>query len=174
MNNTLENRLLWLAFYTAAAASLNIVENLLMRLLPLPFIRIGLSNVVILYLIYKNKVWDAFIVNIGKSLLSGLFTFTLLSPSTLMSLSGGLAALIVMYLAKNLRLGFSIIGISICGAIAHNITQLAIARAVIIKSDQVFVLTPLLLVIGLLNGCLTAFITLYVDKRITLPELIVK
>ena len=169
MNKTTEHELLWLAFLTAAASSLHIVENLLMRLLPLPFIRIGLSNVVILYLIYKGKPWQALIVNFSKSILGGLFTFTLLSPSTVLSLAGGMAALIIMLVVKWVRLGFSIYGISICGAIAHNMMQLAVVHTFIIQSDQVFVLTPLLLSIALISGSVIAYITLYTDTRIKLP-----
>lgn len=170
MTKATETNLLGLAFLTAAASSLHIVENLLMRLLPLPFIRIGLSNVVILYLIYKNMPWQALIVNLSKSVLGGLFTFTLLSPATVLSVSGGLAAIFAMLLAKWLKLGFSIFGISICGAIANNIIQLAIVHAFIVKSNQVFVLTPLLLSIALLNGSVIAYITLYIDTRIKLPD----
>jgi len=55
--------LLQLAFLTAAASSIHIVESLIMRVLPLPFLRIGLSNVVVLYLIYKNQTWEAIVVN---------------------------------------------------------------------------------------------------------------
>ncbi len=165
-----ENGLLWLAFLTAAASSLQIVENLLMRLLPLPFIRIGLSNVVILFLIYRNKTLQAVVVAVSKSVLCGLFTFTLLSPSTLLSLSGGLAALLIMLVAMRMRLGLSIYGVSILGAIAHNLTQLYLVHKLIIESARVFVLTPLLLSIALLNGGLIAYLTLYIEKRIQLPE----
>lgn len=165
-----ENGLLWLAFLTAAASSLQIVENLLMRLLPLPFIRIGLSNVVILFLIYRNKTLQAVVVAVSKSVLGGLFTFTLLSPSTLLSLSGGLAALLIMLVAMRMRLGLSIYGVSILGAIAHNLTQLYLVHKLIIESARVFVLTPLLLSIALLNGGLIAYLTLYIKKRIQLPE----
>lgn len=165
-----ENGLLWLAFLTAAASSLQIVENLLMRLLPLPFIRIGLSNVVILFLIYRNKTLQAVVVAVSKSVLGGLFTFTLLSPSTLLSLSGGLAALLIMLVAMRMRLGLSIYGVSILGAIAHNLTQLYLVHKLIIESARVFVLTPLLLSIALLNGGLIAYLTLYIEKRIQLPE----
>lgn len=165
-----ENGLLWLAFLTAAASSLQIVENLLMRLLPLPFIRIGLSNVVILFLIYRNKTLQAVVVAVSKSVLGGLFTFTLLSPSTLLSLSGGLAALLIMLVAMRMRLGLSIYGVSILGAIAHNLTQLYLVHKFIIESARVFVLTPLLLSIALLNGGLIAYLTLYIEKRIQLPE----
>lgn len=171
MNAFRENQILQLAFLTACASSIHIVEGLLMRLLPLPFIRIGLSNVVILYLIYKGKARDALIVNISKSLIGGVATFTLLTPATVLSLVAGLTAILVMLVAKAMKLGFSIFGVSICGAIAHNITQLGLVYLLLIKSRQVFVLTPLLLFIGLLSGSVIAYITLYIDAKFKLPDI---
>jgi heptaprenyl diphosphate synthase len=140
-----------------------------MRMLPLPFIRLGLSNVIVLYLIWKGQVLSAFIVNIAKAIIGGLITLTLLSPATLLSLSGGLAAILAMLIVKNLHMGFSIYGISIIGAISHNMTQLFIVREVIIQSDRVFMLTPILISIGLISGCIIAYITLYVDANFKLP-----
>lgn len=70
----------FLAFLSAIACSLHIVESLITRALPLPFLRLGLSNVIILYLIVNNKAWQAIIVNITKTLVSAVVTFTFLSP----------------------------------------------------------------------------------------------
>jgi len=87
-------------------------------------------------------------------------TFTLLSPSTLLSLGGGLAAILVMWLACRLRLGFSPFGISIAGAVAHNLAQLVLVKTIVLPGADVFVLTPILLVLALLSGMLTAGIYL--------------
>jgi heptaprenyl diphosphate synthase len=152
------NPLFFLAFLSAIACSLHIVESLITRSLPLPFLRLGLSNVIILYLIVENKAWQAIIVNITKTLVSAVVTFTFLSPSTLISLGAGLAAVVMMVLAKKSRLGFSIYGVSICGATAHNMAQLIIAKWVVLDRSEVFVLTPILLLLGLVSGLLTAYI----------------
>ena len=152
--------MLWLAFLTATACSVHIFESLIMRLLPLPFIRLGLSNIIVMYLILQGKTLPAIAVNISKSLVGGLMTFTLLSPSTLLSLGGGLAAILVMWLACRLRLGFSPFGISIAGAVAHNLAQLVLVKTIVLPGADVFVLTPILLVLALLSGMLTAGIYL--------------
>ncbi|MCK9310072.1 MAG: Gx transporter family protein [Candidatus Cloacimonetes bacterium] len=171
MNQNVENRLLTLALLTAAASSIHIVEGLIMRMLPLPFIRLGLSNVVVLYLVWNGKFMNAIAVNVAKALIGGLFTLTLLSPSTLLSISGGLIAVVAMQLSKSTRMGFSIYGISIIGAIAHNLTQLVVVRNVIIRSDSVFMLTPFLISIGLLSGFIIAYITLYAEAKFKLPAI---
>ncbi|HNQ39937.1 MAG TPA: Gx transporter family protein [Candidatus Cloacimonas sp.] len=165
MNIQDKSKLTQLAFYTAVAASIHIVEDLIMRMLPLPFVRLGFSNIVILYLVCHNRIWEAFIVNISKTLLSGIVTLTLLSPSTLLSLTGGISAVIIMVLVRWLHWGLGIYGISICGAITHNLMQLAMVRAILIRSDKVFVLTPILLSIALISGSIIAYLTLYIDRK---------
>lgn len=165
MSSLARKPLLYLAFLTATACSIHVFESLIMRLLPLPFIRLGLSNVVVLYLILKNQALSALAVNITKSLIGGLITFTLLSPATLLSLCGGVAAILAMWAAYHLPLGFSEYGVSVAGAVAHNLTQLIIVQQIVLPGANVFVLTPLLLFLSLLGGLLTAWIMLMVKTK---------
>jgi heptaprenyl diphosphate synthase len=165
MNISNKSTLTQLAFFTALAATIHIVEDLIMRMLPLPFIRVGFSNIVILYLICHHKIWEAFVVNISKTLLSGIVTLTLLSPSTILSLTAGITAIVIMVLVSWFHLGLGVYGISICGAIAHNLMQLIMVRSILIHSDKVFVLTPILLLIALLSGSIIAYFTLYIDRK---------
>jgi heptaprenyl diphosphate synthase len=166
MSNMKGNPLFFLAFLSAIACSLHIVESLITRSLPIPFLRLGLSNVIILYLIMDGKAWQAIIVNITKTLVSAVVTFTFLSPGTLISLGAGLAAVLTMFLALKSRLGFSIYGISICGATAHNMAQLVIAKWVVLDRNEVFMLTPILLFLGLVSGLLIAYIMQLFSHRI--------
>lgn len=171
MNRRSPRPLLMLAFLTATACSIHIFESLIMRLLPLPFIRLGLSNIVVLYLIFEKKPLQAIVVNITKSIVGGAVTFTLLSPATLLSLCGGLAAILAMWAAHWLNLGFSEYGVSVCGAVVHNLTQLWLVQAVVLPGSGVFVLTPLLLFLGLSSGMLTAWILLLIKARFAQLEI---
>lgn len=163
------SQLMWLALLTAIAASINVIESWIMRLFPIPFLRIGLSNGVVLYLVCKHQFRNALIVTMAKVLLGGLVTFTLLSPSTLLAVGGGISALLCMHLAYRGKLGFSIFGISIIGAITHNLAQLILVRYVIIKSSRVFMLTPMLILIALISGSIVAYIVIYADAKFKLP-----
>ncbi len=157
--------LLVLAFLTATACSIHVFENLIMRMLPLPFIRLGLSNIVVMYLLFEKKPLQAIVVNVTKSIVGGAVTFTLLSPATLLSVCGGLAAIFAMWAAIGINLGFSEYGVSILGAVAHNMVQLILVQTVVLPGARVFVLTPLLLFLGLCSGILTAWILLLVKER---------
>lgn len=161
----MNKRLLELAFLTATACSIHIVENLVMRFLPLPFIRLGLSNVVVLYLIMQNRVLEGVVINATKSIVGGAVTFTLLSPGTLLSFGGGMAAILAMFLARRIPLGLSVFGISVCGALAHNLTQLTLVKCIILPGTRVFMLTPLLILFALISGILTAWIMLLVESK---------
>ncbi len=165
MKHHIENKILKLALLTAIAISLHVVENMIMRLLPIPFIRLGLSNAVALYLICVERPMDAILVTITKSIFGGVATMTLIHPSTLLSLFGGLSSVVAMFLAMNLIRGFSIFGLSIIGAIMHNLVQLVIVRLLIMHTNRVFMLTPILISLGLISGSVIAYVTLYVIKK---------
>jgi heptaprenyl diphosphate synthase len=137
-----------------------------MRMLPVPFIRIGLSNIIVLYLIMEGKTLSAVVVNVVKSLIGGIATLTLLTPGTLLSLVGGLCAIIAMLAAKNLKAGFTVYGISILGAVAHNLAQLVVIRYVVMLYRQVFMLTPILIFLGMFSGILTAWLMEFVRDKI--------
>lgn len=158
--------LLTLAFLTALASSIHIIESLILRLLPLPFIRIGLSNIVVLYLVMQGKPVSAIVVNVVKSLLGGVFTFTLLTPGTMISICGGFAAIIMMHILDKSKLGFSCYGISIAGAVAHNMAQLLVVRILVVTNARVFILTPILILLGIAGGFATAYILTHVLDKI--------
>ncbi|HNX38510.1 MAG TPA: Gx transporter family protein [Candidatus Cloacimonadota bacterium] len=166
MNGALKHRSVWLGFLIATACTIYVIESLVMRLLPFPFLRIGLSNIIVLYLLIHGNFWSAFAVNIAKSVIGGIITFTLITPATLLSISGGLVALLLMYSAIKSGLGFSIYGISILGAVGHNLAQLVMVRWLIIPQGKVFMLTPILILLGVISGMVIGYLTLIMDEKL--------
>lgn len=145
-----------LAFLTALAVTIFLIENLIPK--PLPFMKLGLANAIILYVIYTFGFKTAFIVGISKTILGALLAGTILSPTALMSLGGTFMALLMMLLSLKSPIPFSIIGISVIGAVTHNIMQLIIVRFVIIGDDGIFYLTPILIILGIVTGIITGYI----------------
>lgn len=150
------NPSLELAFFTALAVAVYVLESYLPK--PLPFLRIGLANVVVLVVLVTRGFSPALVVTLGKTLVGGLFSGLLLSPTTLLSLSGSLTALVVMYLILQTGLGFSLIGISIAGATSHNLIQLILIRFILIREDSIFYLIPVMIVMGIITGIITGFL----------------
>jgi heptaprenyl diphosphate synthase len=158
MDNSIKNRIMQYAFFTAVATTVYFLESIAVRLLPFPFLRIGLANVIILYLLLKKEFVFAFTVNIMKTLIGGLISLTLLSPATLISICGGIGSMLVMWLLLVSHIRFSAIGISIAGAVVHNIIQVFVVRWVILQRDSIFYLLPVLMLIGIVTGFVTGII----------------
>ena len=165
LNDTENLRLIHLAFFTALAISIYVLENLLPR--PFPFMKIGLSNIVVLILLIKWSFRSALVVALTKTFIGGFFSGTVLSPTTLFSFGGSLVALFTMLIFIRTNISFSVIGISIAGAVTHNITQLFIVRAILIKENSIFYLTPLMILMGIVTGVITGyFAKVFMDRFI--------
>jgi len=153
---TKHDKIIIIALLTAFASSLYLVENLIPR--PLPFFKFGFANVVILILLFEGKASEAIIVGISKTIIGGFLSGTLFNPSTIFSLAGSFGSLITMIIFIKMKIGFSLIGISIIGAVTHNICQLLSVRLILIRDDSVYYLIPLLIIIGIVTGILTGYI----------------
>ena len=154
-NLSTARRIAFCAVFTALALALSIVENYfpLGLLIPVPGIKLGLANIVTVFAIVMLSPWDTLVIIVVRCLVMGLFTGPV---SLVFSLSGALLAFVVM---KSLSLGlgrmFSIIGISMGGAVAHNIGQIAAAVVLMQDTGLVFSYLPLLMIVALFTGALT-------------------
>jgi heptaprenyl diphosphate synthase len=146
--------LVHLAFLTALAVSMYLLEMLIPK--PMPFMTLGLANIVVLLLLLHHHPRAAIIVALGKTVVGGLFSGMLLSPTTALSLAGTLLSFGFMLIALRLPLG--ILGISICGAVGHNFGQLLMVRLLLVPNDGIFHLTPLLIIVGMVTGIITGSI----------------
>jgi len=131
---------------------------------PLPGIKLGLANVVTMFALFYSGWKSAFIIAAIRSILASLFYGGIISLA--LSLAGGLLALLIMVIMKK-RYGkwFSLIGVSIGGAVAHNVGQVAMA-ALIMKSPAVFYYLAVLLVTGVITGVLTGTVALYLFEKL--------
>ena len=115
-----------LAIFTAIAFIFSYIESLFPLPIPFPGIKLGLANLVIVLVLYKNGFCQALTVSIVRGLLNA-FTFGSLF-GFLYSLAGSVLSLIIMNLLKNKnRLHISAFGVSIaiccsrmaCGSFCH-------------------------------------------------------
>ena len=109
------------AFYGVLASLALIasyVESLVPLPVPVPGIRLGLANAVVLAVLELFGFREAFLVSVVRILLSG-FLFGNLS-SIFYSLGGGLLSLLLMNLLYK-KGSFGTLGISMAGGVAHNL-----------------------------------------------------
>ena len=81
----------------------------------------------ILVVLYELGILEAVAVNLIRVIVVGLVRGTFLSYGFLMSLSGAMMSLLVMILFYLLIRKFSIVGVSVIGAVAHVIGQILVA-----------------------------------------------
>jgi len=139
-----------------------ICENMLTPLLGLPpGIKLGLSNVVLMFALLIKSKQEACLLLFLKS----LFVFiTRGGTAGVLSFSGGLLAVFLMILLLLiLREKVSYLMLSVTGAVAHNVGQLIIA-ALMLDTNVVFGYLPILVLSGTIMGMITGTLL-----RVTIP-----
>lgn len=156
-------RMTLLAMYTTIALTIFVVESAIPPLAPIPGIKLGLANVITLWLLIYATSKDALAVLLMRILLASIIAGQFASFSY--SLCGGLSCFLVMALLNRLLGCEAIVFISIIGAIFHNIGQIAIA-IVLFSSLSVLAYLPALLFCGIITGCFTGLCAHFASKRL--------
>lgn len=141
------------AVMIALALALSYAERFipLQLVIPMPGIKLGLANVVTLVALYRLKGRYALAILVPRCILGALFGGGI--TGLFFSLTGGLLALLVMTLAKKAPI-FSVYGVSVLGAAAHNMGQI-FAAMVLLRSVYVAAYLPWLLIAAVVTGILT-------------------
>ena len=122
-----------LGVLTAGAVVIAILESFIPSI-GIPGVKLGLANIVILVVLYELGIWEAVMVNLIRVIVVGLVRGTFLSFGFLMSLTGAALSLLVMIFFYVLIRKFSIIGVSVIGAVFHVIGQILVAMIYLITS----------------------------------------
>ena len=114
----------------------------------LPGIKMGLPNIIIIFLLYRKGPLFAGIVSFVRiALVSMLFGNMM---ALMYSLAGGVLSLIVMIILRRLNL-FSVVGVSVAGGVSHNAGQIIMASLLLETSELGYYLV-VLAVSGTLAG----------------------
>lgn len=138
------------------AIALSWLESYVTPLLGLiPALKLGLSNIVVMYAILFLKTRTAFLLVILKALFAFL---TRGATAGFLSACGGGLSLLVFWLLLQLPRPVSGYIFCVCGAVSHNLGQLA-GASVILSSAMVMAYAPILLIAGVLVGALSYILT---------------
>ena len=146
----------------ALAFILGYIESLIPIQTLVPGMKLGLTNLVIIFALYRMGESSAFIINIIRMLLVA-FTFGNFQ-SLLYSLAGGLLSYVVMIILKKARV-FGMITVSIAGGVFHNIGQILVAM-VIVETTAIMWYLIVLFFTGILSGFIIGLISWMIVKRI--------
>jgi heptaprenyl diphosphate synthase len=159
-------RIAFAGVFISLAIVLSVIENYfpIGLIIPVPGIKLGLANIVTVFAIVTLRPVDTIAIIVVRCLVMGLFTGPV---SLLFSLSGAFLAFLVM---KLLMLGidrvFSIVGISMAGAVSHNIGQIIVA-VVLLKDLKILLFyLPFLMLVSLVTGALVGIAAIPVIGKI--------
>ena len=156
-------KLTTIAVLVALAIVLHLFEALIPIPFPIPGVKLGLANIVTLLALVLFDFKTALTIAIMRTVLGSLLSGTLFNIAFFLSFSGAITATCVMaillYLGKslNFHLRFSLLGLSVAGAAAHNLGQLAMA-ALLIKHSGIFYYLPVMLLSSIPTGILTGLL----------------
>ena len=150
----MEKKVAILGVFLALALICSYVESLIPFYFGVPGMKLGLTNVVVLLLLYFFGAKEALLVSVMRILLSG-FMFSN-AFSILYSLAGGILSWAVMLLLKKTG-RFHMVSISICGGITHNLGQILVAM-VVVKNYYIFGYFPFLFIGGGITGLLIGLV----------------
>ncbi len=154
-------RLTALSLLFALAMIFSFVESRLPTFVPIPGVKLGLCNVVVIFALLRLGAPSAIAVSLLRVLLSSILFGN--AAAFLYSLAGAILSLAVMILLKKSKL-FSPIGISVAGGVMHNVGQLLMAWLVLGTAGVMYYL-PVLLIAGVIAGTLIGLLSTYLYKR---------
>lgn len=138
------------------AIVLSYLETFIPMLIPVPGAKIGLANIItivaIVFLNYKDVIFIVVfrclaIAILSKGIAALVFSLT----------AGILSASVMWILYKKAKGIFSVKGMSIIGAIVHNITQIIVA-SVIIRENIILYYLPILLITAIIAGFIIGYV----------------
>lgn len=155
-----------IGMFASLAIILGYVETLLPIQLGIPGIKLGLANIVIVFVIYTLGGTAAFVVNFIRILVINSMFGTIMT--LLFSLCGGILSLLVMLLVKRCS-GIHLLSVSICGGIAHNVAQIIVA-SIFVKNSIVLLYLPIISIGGIVTGVLIGWMAGILLKKLqTIP-----
>ncbi len=155
----------FLGLCTALALVLAYVESLLPPLsAAIPGIKMGLPNIVIIFMLYRYGVKEAAVVSFVRVVAVVLLFGNMMGFAY--SMAGAVLSLLGMLLLKKLDF-LSVVGVSVAGGVLHNVGQIMMAMFLLGTAELGYYLV-VLAVTGTVSGVLIGISGSVMIKRI--PE----
>ena len=151
-----------LSLCISLAMILSFVESQIPALVAIPGIKVGLPNLVMVYLLYQVGWRETVVVSLIRIFLVSLL-FGNLQTMTF-SIAGAILSLCAMILLKKTN-WFSTVTVSIVGGISHNVGQI-IAACFWTGTAEIALYLPVLLISGTVSGTLIGIISAMIVKRL--------
>ena len=153
-------KLTFLSMCVAIALILGYLESLIPLFSGIPGIKLGLPNLVIVWILYTYNFKDALLVNIVRVSLNAILFGNVYS--FIFSLAGALISLCIMHIFN--KMNFHIYSVSMMGGVFHNVGQMLMA--ILLTSAQMIYHLPVLLITGMICGTLNGILSKLLLKHL--------
>ena len=146
----------------ALAVLFGYVEAIIPVPMPVPGMKLGLANIVIVTILYLAGWKEAIVISALRVLIIGFLFGNLFSISY--GLAGTALSILGMALVRKTR-RFSVVSVSALGGVLHNCGQILVATLVVIGFPWKWYL-PVLMLAGLGSGIVTGFLNRLIIPRV--------
>lgn len=154
-----------IASFAALAISIHILESAIP--MPLPGVKPGLANVVVLIVLLRYGFRAAAAVMLLRIIVGGVFIGTFLTPTFFLSLAGGLASLGIVGIVYRIGARWTgAVGYAVAMSMAHIAGQFFAAYGLFIPHPALLNLLPVLLALAMGLGVVTGIIATSVITRL--------
>ncbi|MCK4796659.1 MAG: Gx transporter family protein [Spirochaetes bacterium] len=160
MNNKTQK----IAYFAGLSAFIGVFENFIP--VPIPFLRLGLSNIPVCLSFTIFNFFECLFIVLFKVVFTHLFRGTLFSYPFLIGLCGNLVFILIGYpFYQLLKKHISFISLGIVGAFSHNFGQI-LAASLFIPVKPLFYFGILLITIGIFLGFINGIICNIIHNKI--------
>lgn len=159
------NKMLFLSVLVSVGLALSVLESAIPLPIAFPGARLGLSNMVVLITLVVFGFKDGITVAMLKSIVLMLVTGSV--SSFIYSFSGAVLSCIAMYFGYRYFSNiFSLIGVSILGALSHNFAQVTVAT-IIMNNLKIYTYLPFLMLVSIFSGYFVGLASTYIISNLT-------
>ncbi len=155
-----------IAYLAALAVAIHVAESVIPS--PLPGVKPGLANIVVVVVLTLYGLRAAAWVAVLRVLAGGLIAGSLLAPTFFMS-AGGTAAALAGLAAGRAIPGLGPVGFSVLASVCHILGQFFVAWALFVPHPSLWTLLPLLLTGALILGGANGILAAGISRHLTRP-----
>jgi len=155
-------KLTLLGLLTAIALTIFMVEAQIPALVPIPGVKLGLSNIVTVFAVFALGPGEGAAVLFSRIFLGAVFAGNF--STIFYSGAGGLCAILVTISLKKLLTDKQLWVAGVCGAIAHSIGQMSMA-ILLTGTPGLVVYLPVMIAISIVTGCFTGLCAQFLVNR---------
>ena len=160
--HTGKRRVYDIIFFAFLSSFIAAIENMFPR--PIPYFRIGFSFIIILMVLDSFNFKELLLMIAIKNISVAIVFAYILTPPFYLGITGGIMSVIVMKLMRNFINIFSLLGVSIAGALVSNLSQAILSQYLFNLPDIKFLILPVL-IISLITGSIIGIFTIIFNRE---------